>query len=407
MTPQQRIAMPLGLTVTHQALGAFFILSVPATVPYFEAALSRPELVIGLFPSVAYLMAMVSSVLAYRCFPRFGPLGTSNFAILIGLAGYLCLAVTTSWAFLIGAILMGIAYGPLNPSSSVVLYQLAPLRQRNVVFSLKQSGVPLGGAVAGLTLPFVANRLDYTGTIVVTAVMVAAILIAFWQQSHRIDTRLDTPGARTGASAGAMFHFGCQLLAAASFCYSFIQLVFSAFLGLIAYQFFDFSPVAAGVVLAVFHVSGIIGRPLWGLIADRLRRWWTVLPAIGVLTAVLTAALVPLIRLDNPDPLLFYVLAAALGLCASGWNGVYVAELANAVPSSALGSITGKGLSVTFAGVVIGPITFGFMLETSGATVALLGLAVIGMVGAGLGWAGVAVSRRIVRTGTDGAGSSA
>ena len=399
--------MPLGLTVTHQALGSFFILSVPATAPYFEAALARPELVIGLFPSVAYLMAMVSSVLAYRCFPRFGPLGTSNFAILIGLIGYLFLAVSTAWAFLIAAILMGIAYGPLNPSSSVVLYQLAPLRQRNVVFSLKQSGVPLGGAVAGLTLPFAANQLDYTGTIVLSATIVAAILIGFWQHSHRIDTDIQAPRARSGTQGEATFHLGCQLLAAASFCYSFIQLVFSAFLGLIAYQFFDFTPIAAGVVLAVFHISGIIGRPAWGLVADYLRRWWTVLPAIGVMTALLGAALVPLIRLDNPDPLLLYGLTAALGLCASGWNGVYVAELSNAVPSSALGSITGKGLSITFAGVVIGPITFGFMLETFNANVALLGLTLIGMIGAGLAWAGVVVSRRIVRAGLNGTGNPA
>ena len=397
--------MPLGLTVTHQALGSFFILSVPATAPYFEDALARPELVIGLFPSVAYLMAMVSSVLAYRFFPRFGPLGTSNFAILIGLIGYLSLAVSTSWAFLIAAILMGIAYGPLNPSSSVVLYQLAPLRQRNVVFSLKQSGVPLGGAVAGLTLPVAANWLDYPGTIVLSAMVVAAILIGFWQHSHRIDTRIQTSGARSGRGREAMFHVGCQLLAAASFCYSFIQLVFSAFLGLIAYRFFGFTPVAAGVVLAVFHVSGIIGRPLWGLIADRLRRWWTVLPVIGIVTALLSVALVPLIRLDNPDPLLLYGLAAALGLCASGWNGVYVAELSDAVPSSALGSVTGKGLSITFAGVVIGPITFGFILETFNATVALLGLTVIGVVGAGLAWAGVVVSRRVVGAGLNRMGS--
>ena len=391
--------MPLGLTVTHQALGSFFILSVPATAPYLEEVLARPELVIGLFPSVAYLMAMVSSLLAYRCFPRFGPLGTSNFAILVGLIGYLLLALTTSWAFLIAAILMGFAYGPLNPSSSVVLNRLTPLRQRNIVFSLKQSGVPLGGAIAGLTLPFAANWLDYPGTIALSAVVVAAILIGFWQHSHRIDAHIQTTEGRSGASGEAVFHLGCTLLALASFCYSVIQLVFSAFLGLIAYQLFGFTPVASGIVLAVFHISGIVGRPVWGLVADRLRRWGSVLPGIGMLTALLSAALVPLTRLDNPEPLLLYSLAGALGLCASGWNGVYVAELSNAVPSTALGSVTGKALSITFAGVVIGPSAFGFVIEAFNPTVALLGMTATGMAGAGLAWAGVVISRRVVHAG--------
>jgi MFS family permease len=118
---RQGVAIPLTLTLTHQAIGSFFILSVSAMAPFLQDTLARAELIIGLFPSLAYLIAMGSSPIAHRVFDRFGPLGTSNLAILTGLAGYAVLTLTTPWAFFIAAILMGIAYGPLNPTSSVVL----------------------------------------------------------------------------------------------------------------------------------------------------------------------------------------------------------------------------------------------------------------------------------------------
>ncbi|GEM_PF-3858150 len=94
---------------------------------------------------------------------------------------------------------------------------------------------------------------------------------------------------------------------------------------------------------------------------------------------------------------LFYALAAALGLCASGWNGVFFAEVARAVPAAALGSVTGRALTITFAGVVVGPSVAGFLLSTLAPAIALLGLMAVALAGSLLAWAGVVKSRRLTR----------
>jgi MFS family permease len=396
-TPRPHVALPLTLTLTltHQAIGSFFILSVSALAPYLQGELARAELMIGLFPSVAYLVAMGSSPSAHRFFPRFGPLGTSNLAILCGLCGYLMLTLLTPLGFLMGAILMGVAYGPLNPSSSVVLHQVTPARRRNIVLSVKQSGVPLGGAVAGVSLPLIANHVDYRMTTAITAGVVGALLLGFWQQSLRIDAHIDTPPRSARTNGRSAFHTGCVLLASASFCYSFIQLALSTFLGLVAFRLAGFSPVESGLVLTVFHVSGIVGRPGWGLIADRLQHWGSVLPVIGLFTAALTALLVAATVLETASQWLFYGLAGALGLCASGWNGVFFAELARAVPAATLGSVTGRALTITFAGVVVGPSVVGFLLSALAPVIALLSLVGIALLGALLAWAGVVKSRAL------------
>lgn len=392
------VAAPLTLTLTHQSIGSFYILSVSALAPFLQDILSRAELIIGLFPSLAYLIAMGSSPMAHRMFSRFGPLGTSNLAILVGLAGYALLTLTTPWAFFIAAALMGIAYGPLNPTSSVVLNQVSPPHRRNLVLALKQSGVPLGGALAGTLLPAIALYLGYEMAIIITALVIAGLLITFWPRSHRIDADIETTPHQTSTPGERVFHRGCLLLASSSFCYSFVQLALSMFLGLLAFRLAGMTPVEAGLVLTVFHLSGMIGRPGWGMIADAIQRWGSALPIVGLFTATLTGLLVLLTTLADPSPWMFYALAVGLGACASGWNGVFFAELARAVPAPALGNVTGQALSITFAGVVVGPSVVGFLLSNAAPSLVLAGLAGIATTGSLLSWCGVTASRRIMNT---------
>jgi MFS family permease len=54
---------------------------------------------------------------------------------------------------MVGAFIMGLGYGPVTPASSHLLARNAPLGIMALVFSIKQTGVPLGGAMAGAIVP--------------------------------------------------------------------------------------------------------------------------------------------------------------------------------------------------------------------------------------------------------------
>jgi hypothetical protein len=55
-----------------------------------------------------------------------------------------------------------------------------------------------------------------------------------------------------------------------------------------------------------------------------------------------------------------------LGASALGWNGVYLAEVAQLAPAGAAGAATGGALSLTFLGVVIGPPLFSAVVSATG-----------------------------------------
>ena len=48
---------------------------------------------------------------------------------------------------------MGFGYGMTNPSGAELLMRITPKRRRNIVYSIKQTGIPLGGMLAGAIAP--------------------------------------------------------------------------------------------------------------------------------------------------------------------------------------------------------------------------------------------------------------
>jgi MFS family permease len=144
-----------------------------------------------------------------------------------------------------------------------------------------------------------------------------------------------------------------------SFVFSAVQMCLATYLVTYLHSALGYSLVVAGVVLSTAQVGGVVGRVLWGYLADRWlgpRRMLAALALLMALCCAITAAL------NVGGPLLpVLVLMAAFGASATGWNGVYLAEVARMAPAGQASAATGGALSVTFLGVVLGPVLFGML----------------------------------------------
>jgi len=58
----------------------------------------------------------------------------------------------------LASMLIGIGYAFNNPASSHILKRVTPPRLRNLVYSIKQAGVPVGGILAALVMPPLSAR---------------------------------------------------------------------------------------------------------------------------------------------------------------------------------------------------------------------------------------------------------
>ena len=110
--------------------------------------------------------------------------------------------------------------------------------------------------------------------------------------------------------------------------------------------------------------AGFVGRVGWGWVTDR---WIGARPLLAALGAGTIASTAAAIAFSDAWPLAGLVAGcAALGLTAVGWNGIYLAEVARAVPIDKVGSATGGIMMFTYVGVVLGPTAFGAIVATTG-----------------------------------------
>src|ERR1700722_10900816 len=62
---------------------------------------------------------------------------------------------------ILAALILGLGYGPVTPASSHILVRQSPVGRRALIFSIKQTGVPLGGVLAGIIVPILVLSLGW------------------------------------------------------------------------------------------------------------------------------------------------------------------------------------------------------------------------------------------------------
>jgi MFS family permease len=262
----------------------------------------------------------------------------------------------------LGAVLIGLGYGPITPASSHLLTRTTPKHQMSLVFSLKQTGVPLGSLLAGAVVPTMLLMLSWHSSL--AAVAAVCLLCAAVSQPLRGALDQDRQpelqmrwGSWITPIRLVLAHRSLSTMAACSFMFSMVQLSLTTYLVTFLHDDLAYGLVAAGLALSATQLGGMVGRIAWGYVADRwlgAQRMLLLLASLMTAGALATATL----TVDTPQAWVIAILIA-FGASAIGWNGVYLAEVARRAPEGMASVATGGTLAFTFSGVVIGPPLFG------------------------------------------------
>lgn len=372
--------VPLLVTLLIQSFSALSLMAVPVLIPV-ELGLPRLSPAgIGLYVLCAYAGAVLGSLSAGALVDRWGAIRTSQWALLLSAAGLLLAACYPS-ALLLAALLVGMGYGPITPASSHVLMQTTSPKRLNLVFSIKQTGVPLGVALSGFCIPPLAAT-GWTWTLTILALACAAVAASAWPVQAGLDAQTSvkiTAGMPQGLSLRMLLRqlleplaviFGnkkLRALAAVSFVLSGIQVSFASYLVSYLTTSLLMGALAAGSLLALAQMGGVLGRIVWGYISDRYLRPLSALALLSLVIAMAAAATSSLALWPQvASGALLAGLMFVFGASASGWNGVYLAEVARQAPAGSVGKATSGTLACTFLGVMVGAPVFGLIVSSSG-----------------------------------------
>ena len=151
--PQPGVVLPVVLTLLVQAVVSMSVVAIPVFMPVAAGELNVPASYVGIFMSLIYLGATMFVPVSGYFIDRFGPICVSQICLVLCALGLGAISIPSLPMMIVGALIMGIGYGPVTPASSHLLVRTTPLSMMSIVFSIKQTGVPLGGALAGAVVP--------------------------------------------------------------------------------------------------------------------------------------------------------------------------------------------------------------------------------------------------------------
>ena len=355
-----------GVMLLQQALSSMSGFALQVLMPSIAADTGISPYLIGVYVPLLYAGSMVSSILAGGLLLRLGAFRVGQICLLTtGLGMLLCLQGDLA-LFVIGGLVIGLGNGPSTPAGSHVLSRYTTRTNAAMLYSLKQTGVPVGGMIAGVLLPLLALSFGWRGALIGAALLCLAFVAIFQPLRREFDSdrqpgrslrMMDVRATLTTVLRESRY----RELAIAICVFTGLQVIFASFFVSFLSERLGWSNAEAGFVYSIAMVSGIGFRILWGWLAARFLAptYMLAILGAGMATAVFGISLV------EPGWHIYAIWAAALlfGATGIGFQGVLLAEVARIAPPGMAGVITGGTVFFAFVGMIVFPALFGAILS--------------------------------------------
>lgn len=362
-------AIPLVAMTLTQAFTSMVAYSMAVAAPEIAADLGVDGVNVGFYIALVYGVGSLSALLSPNFIHRYGPIRVSQHTMLMALLGLLVVVASDNlWWLAVSAVVIGTGYGSTTAASSHVLIRVAPPARRNLIFSLRQTGVPIGGVLAGLILPPLLLGAGWRGAYLAEALPCLLLIFVLQGLRPRFDAARQPHHPLLAGGVLSPIRLladdpSFRAMAVVACFYSGAQLSFGAFMVVHLTDRIAFTLVEAGAALAIFQVAGTVSRVVWGGLADRLIPARLLLAGLGAAMAA-AAVLAGLYSEHWPKYAIFAVCGLA-GATASGYTGVLVAEmirLGGPGRAAEAGAVVG---AVMFFGTTVMPALFALIVRLS------------------------------------------
>jgi len=272
--------------------------------------------------------------------------------------------------------LAGIGYAAATPAGGRAILMWFE-RNRGLAMGIRQMGVPIGGFIGALLLPFLATLGTYRlalavgGILTMLPAIVAATLYRHPEGHIQATKRLGEVVRATLEVARdrriLYVTLTCMILVTA-------QSNMLTFLVLTLVRDAKIDIAVAGAGLALAQVGAMAGRLAWGFVSDALFKGDRIVPLMySCILASLASASVAFV----PAHAVWFALAIAfvLGISGAGWNGLFTAAEVEIGGPDRAGSALGIGLTGVFAMGIFAPPLFGALADARGFGFAWIALA--------------------------------
>lgn len=354
-----------------QACACFFVQGFGSIALDVKNDMTLSNWQIGTLISAAQLIPLAGLLIAGELLDRYSERFVVGIGTLIVGAALCGAALANSYTeLLIAFTLLGFGYSTAQPGGSKSVSNWFRGNQLGFAMGIRQAGLPLGGAMATLLLPFIASRYSVQAAFIaggIVAFFGAVMFMLFYKspevqrdtEKKQINLTSAIVSRLSMAADPSMRHI---MMSGASLTAS--QYAISVFLVLYLHTSLGLESSIAAMMFFVVLGAGIAGRIILAAWSDRCKagRYYPVMMCLGAVTAILI--LLPFLKTQNL--IILSAFMALTGFFAYGWYGPWVAYIAETASADRKGFALGMAMTANQISVVLIPPIIGLSRDSLG-----------------------------------------
>jgi predicted MFS family arabinose efflux permease len=291
--------------------------------------------------------------------------------IAVGMA-FLWITLQQTFMGLLSALfILGLLRAGIIPLVNRVIAKYISPNQRGRILGFVYAAVPLGGFLGAVGLPALAKLINWNTSYLILGIITLLGGLLIWILAPKDSINRPTIQPKSGMSS--LFTFPFIILSAAYTLFAF-SMMGEVFVTLYLVDVVKISALLAGIFFGLIQLTGMGGRVLWGILADRhfsTNRW-----SLLAMTSGLTVVSYGLMMELNPASAWWMITGTMvlLGLSvASSWV-ILSALVGDVVGIDRVTIATATIFFLTNITDVLGPVTYGNLLDQTHSYQITLGL---------------------------------
>ncbi|GAB6452330.1 MULTISPECIES: MFS transporter [Bacillus cereus group] len=279
-------------------------------------------------------------------------------------------------------LLIGMFYSVSQPGGNKVILKWFRKENRGLAMGIRQAGIPIGGALAGVLIPFLTVQYNMTyaiNSIACICIMGGVLFFVFYKEPYVQEE------ARKGHN-NISFWMELKVVICkkelypiyiTGICMISLQMVLVGhFMKFLAGEQ-SITSIVAGTVFSVMFFSGMIGRIALAAISDVLYKGNRRIPLFIAVCASIGLILLLVMNIHTIMSGVLYSVSALLGFFSIGWFSLFIAEVAELASEESVGITVSVALTLNQIAIIVAPVLFGYIVDEKGYAYAWLCIVVL------------------------------
>ncbi|MDA1772555.1 MFS transporter [Bacillus cereus] len=278
-------------------------------------------------------------------------------------------------------LLVGTFYSVSQPGGSKVILKWFPKESRGLAMGIRQAGIPVGGALAGVLIPFFIMKYNmayainsiaciciiggflffifYKEPYVQGKVKQERIKLSFWMQLKEVICKKELY---------AIYITGICMIS--------LQMVLVGHFIKFLVTEQSITPILAGKVFSVMFFSGMVGRVILAATSDLFYKGNRRTPLFITVCISIFFILILVMSIHTITNVLYGV-SALLGFFSIGWFSLFIAEVSESASEESVGMTVSFALTLNQIAIIVAPALFGYIVDKKGYTYAWLCIVIL------------------------------